>query len=437
MKMLQETKETTWQWLSDAKERLLRIAEGVIRLSKTAPFLQKLSSGVAKEAHAVQEKAEELDDAVQEVANLGHQMAEEAEEADLASQKAQSANRHSKELVFAVKGQMNAIVNAMDILNAEMHQLSESSQSIESLMDIIRTIALQTRLLSLNASVEAARSGHAGKGFSVIANEIRALSEQTQEAVRQASQTLNQANKNVSAAQNSAQTVGTEVKEGVQTATTLAEHFEKAEATLISLVQHVQSIARLAKRQDERLSSTVGAVERVLQAGRTQAQSATDMDKLAKEVDQTSETLLSEVGRFRLPIHDKSKAVLESFVQHWKEGMLERLNADNLLESFAKAHPYFELLYVTDNRGIQMTDNVSPEGRVQAAYGTTGLGENWSSRPWFKFVRDHQETYISDLYRSAATNNFCFTVATPIFSPQRKFLGVLAADIHFDRLLSA
>ena len=435
--MLQELTENSQKLLDHGKERLLHIAGGIIKLSKIVPALQKLASSIAKEGQAVQEKTEELEHTVQEVADLGHHVAQEAEEADLISQKAQDANRQSRDLVFAAKRQLDHIASAMEVLNQEIHHLSDSTKAIEALMDLIRTVALQTRLLSLNASVEAARAGATGKGFAVIANEIRALSEQTGEAARQAMHTLSQANQSVSASENAARTVHHEVKEGVQTGLSLTEHFEGTHATLEQLISHVQGIARLAKGQDERLSSTVDAVERLLHAGRVQAQSAKAIDELAREADQTSESLLLAIGRFRLPIHDQSKMVIESFLNACHFDTLDRFEVEKQLEALVRAHPYFELVYVTNHRGIQISDNIAPEGHVKGSYGSTGLGEDWSSRPWFKFVCDHQEIYISDLYRSVATNNYCFTVAAPIFSSQRKFLGVLAVDIHFDRLLSA
>jgi len=112
--------------------------------------------------------------------------------------------------------------------------------------------------------------------------------------------------------------------------------------------------------------------------------------------------------------------VIESFLNACHFDTLDRFEVEKQLEALVRAHPYFELVYVTNHRGIQISDNIAPEGHVKGSYGSTGLGEDWSSRPWFKFVCDHQEIYISDLYRSVATNNYCFTVAAPIFSSQRK-----------------
>ena len=92
----------------------------------------------------------------------------------------------------------------------------------------------------------------------------------------------------------------------------------------------------------------------------------------------------------------------------------------------------FELLYVTDAKGRQIVDNV---GQVETTYGNTGLGKDWSQRPWFRHPAGQRETYVSDFYRSAATDAYCLTVSAPILDATGALLGVLGADVDLGRLV--
>jgi hypothetical protein len=63
-------------------------------------------------------------------------------------------------------------------------------------------------------------------------------------------------------------------------------------------------------------------------------------------------------------------------------------------------------------------------------------GADWSRRPWFQSVLESGEISVSDIYRSSATDSFCFTLSGPVFDAEGRFAGVLAADVNFADLLS-
>jgi len=90
------------------------------------------------------------------------------------------------------------------------------------------------------------------------------------------------------------------------------------------------------------------------------------------------------------------------------------------------------LLYVTDLRGRQLTANIGRSQRDESA-----RGRDWSSRPWFREALARDGAYISDIYRSLATDDFCFTVSLPLRDVQGRTIGVLGADARFDHLVRA
>ena len=110
---------------------------------------------------------------------------------------------------------------------------------------------------------------------------------------------------------------------------------------------------------------------------------------------------------------------------------MERRRVETALRR-ALGQGLFELLYVTDARGRQIVDNV---GQVKTTYGDTGLGKDWSQRPWFRHPAGQREIYVSDFYRSAATDAYCLTVSAPILDASGALLGVLGADVDLGRLV--
>ena len=107
---------------------------------------------------------------------------------------------------------------------------------------------------------------------------------------------------------------------------------------------------------------------------------------------------------------------------------------DQSLQQHLRSLPYLELMYVTDANGMQISSNVARQGQDIWCDPTT-KGKNWSHRDWFRKVRETGSSYISDIYKSEATNSFCLTLTVPIFR-NGSLVGVLGADINFEDLLS-
>ena len=113
------------------------------------------------------------------------------------------------------------------------------------------------------------------------------------------------------------------------------------------------------------------------------------------------------------------------------EGSRESL--ERALSEWLQEHPFFELAYVTNAAGRQVIDNlVQKDGLI--VHDPAGFGRDWSDRPWYRAARATREPISTDIYRSTATKDYCFTVAAEIWAGG-VCVGVLAADVNFRRLL--
>ena len=156
----------------------------------------------------------------------------------------------------------------------------------------------------------------------------------------------------------------------------------------------------------------------------------------AELVNEKLDQLLVQIGDFHLSIHNKSKDIVENLALMPQIQGMQRNTIEAFLKQYIRTTSFFELFYITNEKGIQVIDNISRD-LIKTTYGSTGYGEDWSQREWFHEAIRRKTTYISKIYRSAATNQFCITISTPIVKGSGDIVGILGADINFLNIMSA
>ncbi len=296
-----------------------------------------------------------------------------------------------------IAGMMEALAQDLDRAVAE---LRDSSGQMQQALGTVQRIADHTRLLSFNAAIEAARAGAQGAAFAVVVDEVKRLAEGTGQATRLIDERMDEIAGSVAR---------------VESVTSVQEDTPKGEArTVQAMKEQVRGVAASAEAQ---------------------LASAASVHAMGDQVNRLTESLLLAVGTFRFEAHTAARSAVEGFVPTLQRDFDDRERLETAIGDWLRMHPHFELAYLTDARGCQIVDNLGLRGDVLTR-DPAGFGRDWSDRPWYRAALDHDGACPTDVYRSTATGDFCFTIAMALRDETGQLLGVFGSDVNFQRLVS-
>ena len=217
-----------------------------------------------------------------EIINVINGMADAAksilELSDAAGNSASSADNLVKNGVSEVKATEHAISvldDASRKISANAESLKSSSKEVETAVSVIRAIAEQTNLLALNAAIEAARAGEQGRGFAVVADEVRKLSEQAAQATARIDEVLKHVNANVASTVAISEENAIAVRDGLKASKSSSEIFAQIDQATSAMKNSVDAVREAADDQQ----MLVGIVLNRIEENQTRTDTAAEYTK--------------------------------------------------------------------------------------------------------------------------------------------------------------
>jgi methyl-accepting chemotaxis protein len=273
---------------------------GIEQLASSAQSLSSVTEQTNVEVSSQKEETEQVATAMNQMTATVHDVARNAEQAAQAAQTADSKVDSGQQVVRQSLQRIELLASSSTSASASIDSLSAEIQNIGTVLGVIKSVAEQTNLLALNAAIEAARAGEQGRGFAVVADEVRALAKRTQQSTeeieRLVSTLRSAAQSSVQQIQHSGELVKLAVSDALETESALGSI-----ATAVSLIQQMnQQIAAAAEEQ----SSVAEEINRSVTSIRASAdQSALSMQGNAAssiQLAQLGTELKGMVGHFRL-----------------------------------------------------------------------------------------------------------------------------------------
>lgn len=272
--------------------------------------VDSVNSNVNNASAAIEEMTSGIEEVAASAQNVAHASQKLSEEAQKVSQLASEGQK----AILSIADVIVQTREKADVTFQIVEKLSESAKNIGEIVDTINSIAEQTNLLALNAAIEAARAGEAGRGFAVVADEIRKLAEESKQATQNIANILRGIVDNSMKASDATKETVEIVNKAYNESDLVKSQFEQILQSIVRMSQMTENLAASAQEQsaaaeemssamDSASKSMVSVVEQmneVTMAIKQQADAISNVARTAENLDAVAEKLVETVRRFKI-----------------------------------------------------------------------------------------------------------------------------------------
>lgn len=336
-----------------ASEQSRNASEAVTRVEHTASAMQQIAEGAQGNAKTVADTSEIMGQTTEALVKVG----ESSEAVTVAAENSSQAAKHGSEIVERTVEGMDRIKETSMLSAERIEHLGKNSQQIGEIIKVIDDIADQTNLLALNAAIEAARAGEHGKGFAVVADEVRKLAERSAKATKEIADLIITIQKGTQEAVTAMKEDTIQVEEGSKLAQEAGVALNKilsATNEVANQIKYVTQTAVELKVGAEKVASAMGEIaavaqentassEQVAADGQQVVQVIDNIAAIAQQTAASSQEVSASAEEQTASIEQMTAASEElAGMAESLEGLVKQFNVDSSVLEESKQKKYHE-----------------------------------------------------------------------------------------------
>lgn len=284
----------------DLRAQIRQLVEGAVLLGSSASQIVASTSQLAASATESAAAVSETTTTVEEVRQTAQVASDKARQVSDSAQKAASSAQGGRRSAEDVGAGMKRIREQMEAIAASMARLSEQSQAIGQIIATVEDLSVQSNLLAVNAAIEAAKAGEHGKGFGVVAQEVKSLAEQSRQATNQVRTILSDIQKATTTAVMATEQGSKAVESGARQTEVAAGAIEAMAGSAHEAAQAATQIAASSQQQLVGVDQVAGAMESIRQASTQNVASAKQLEGAARNLNDLGQRLKLMVERYQV-----------------------------------------------------------------------------------------------------------------------------------------
>ena len=287
-------------FITRMQDVIREVTSSTSQLSAAAEEMSMITGETRNGVQRQQSETALVATAVNEMSSTVHEVANSAGTAASAASQADTQSEQGKQIVSSTVVSIRTLASEVETAASVIGQLEKDSESIGSVLEVIRGIAEQTNLLALNAAIEAARAGEQGRGFAVVADEVRSLASRTQESTQEIQEMIERLQKGSRDAVKAMELGQEQAQQTVEQASQAESSLTEISSAVAQINEMNAHIAEASRQQGEVVEEINKNIINITQVADESANGADQLSTASQEMANLAVNLEHQVANFKI-----------------------------------------------------------------------------------------------------------------------------------------